>query len=228
MRIARTGCSEIEVRMDASKQALVDVFAKRARNYDLTSNFMYAAGMRIARYRRMSVDFLDLRPGDTVVDAGCGTGLNFPLIQDRIGPTGRIVGVDLSGEMLAQAKQRVARHGWTNVELIQADLETFEFPPCDGIIAFLSITLLPRYDETIARGYAALRPGRRWVVHDYKVPGWWPERMLHLLEPLIKPFGGSLDMATRKPWESVRRYGVDATVIDRYFGFAVFAYGSAK
>jgi demethylmenaquinone methyltransferase/2-methoxy-6-polyprenyl-1,4-benzoquinol methylase len=214
--------------MDASKQALIDVFAKRARNYDITSNFMYAAGMRIARYRRMSIDYLDLRPGDTVVDAGCGTGLNFPLILDRIGPTGRIIGVDLSGEMLAQARQRVARNGWSNVELIQGDLEAFEFPPCDGILAFLSITLLPRYDETIARGFAALRPGRRWSIHDYKVPTWWPRPLLRTLEPLIKPFGGSIEMATRTPWESIRRYGVDTQVRDAYFGFAVFAHGAAK
>ncbi|HEY0696963.1 MAG TPA: methyltransferase domain-containing protein [Micromonospora sp.] len=214
--------------MDASKQALVNVFAKRARNYDITSNFMYAVGMRIAKWRRMSVDLLELRPGDTVVDAGCGTGLNFPLIQEKIGPTGRIVGIDFSGEMLQQAKERVAREGWTNVELVQGDLETFEFPPCDGIIAFLSITLLPRYDETIARGYASLRSGRRWVVHDYKVPSWWPERWLNALEPLIKPFGGSMEMATRKPWESIRRHGVDAHVFDKYFGFAVFAHGRAK
>jgi demethylmenaquinone methyltransferase/2-methoxy-6-polyprenyl-1,4-benzoquinol methylase len=220
--------SEIEVCMDASKQALMSVFDRRARRYDFTSNLMYLAGMRISAYRRTAVNYLDLRPGDTVVDAGCGTGLNFPLIQERIGPTGRIVGVDLSREMLAQAEARVARHSWSNVTLVESDLESFEFPPCDGIIAFLSITLLPEYDKTIARGYAALRPGGRWVIHDYKLPGWWPSRLLPLLEPLIKPFGGSLDMAVRRPWESIQRHGVDVRVSNRYFGFAVFAHGTAK
>lgn len=214
--------------MDSSKQALVDVFAKRARRYDITSNFMYATGMRIARDRRMAVDFLQLRPGDTIVDAGCGTGLNFPLIQEKIGPTGKIIGIDMSPEMLEQARQRVDREGWTNVTLVEGDLETFEFPACDGIIAFLSITLLPEYDKTIARGYAALRPGRRWVMHDYKVPGWYPEKYYKTLEPLIKPFGGSMEMAARRPWESIARHGVDSKVINWYLGFAVFAYGAAK
>ena len=50
---------------------------------------------------------LGLRPGDTVVDIACGTGLNFPLLEEAIGPDGRIVGVDLTDAMLAQAQRRI-------------------------------------------------------------------------------------------------------------------------
>ena len=69
---------------------------------------------------------LGLRPGDTVLDVGCGTGLCFPCIQDRIGPSGRLIAVEPSREMLDQAMQRVAQHGWDNVTPINtaaADLD---------------------------------------------------------------------------------------------------------
>jgi len=81
--------------------------------------------------------------GDTVVDIGCGTGLNFALLQDVIGPEGQIIGVDLSDAMLDQARQRVTEYSWKNVTLIQADAAQFEFPTTNvgGIISTLALTL---------------------------------------------------------------------------------------
>ncbi|WP_279586517.1 class I SAM-dependent methyltransferase [Nesterenkonia aurantiaca] len=71
------------------------------------------------------VELLGFRTGDQVLDIGCGTGMNFPLVQDRVGPGGIIVGVDRSAQMLAQARRRAVRHGWENVILIQADATAF-------------------------------------------------------------------------------------------------------
>lgn len=89
-----------------------------ARVYDAVSGerFVYRVG-RVA-----GVAALRLKPGDTVLDLGCGTGLNLPLIIDRVGPTGLVVGVDRSTEMLRMARRRVARHAWRNVRLLQADV----------------------------------------------------------------------------------------------------------
>lgn len=79
-------------------------------------------------YRRMLVDALPLRRGDVVIDVGCGTGLCFPLIRQRIGPEGRIVGVDASPDMLAIAAERVAAAAWTGVELVEAPVEHAPLP----------------------------------------------------------------------------------------------------
>lgn len=88
--------------------------------YDLLSTEfpVYGAG------RRRLIDLISLRDGDQVLDLGCGTGLNFPHLQDRVGPSGAIVGIDSSAQMLAQARTRVQRHGWENVSLIQAEATT--------------------------------------------------------------------------------------------------------
>ena len=70
--------------------------------------------------REKAIALLAPVAGDTVVDIGCGTGLSFPPLLERIGPTGRIVGVDPSPEMLELARGRVASHGWSNVAVLQA------------------------------------------------------------------------------------------------------------
>src|SRR5680860_236148 len=72
---------------------------------------------------------LQLKPGDRVLDIGCGTGLNFPLLREAVGPGGRIVGVDISGEMLQRSRTRAARRGWANVEVVHADATTIGHPP---------------------------------------------------------------------------------------------------
>lgn len=78
------------------------------------------------RLRRETIGSLHLQPGQTVLDVACGTGRNFPLILEKIGPTGKLVGVDYTSDMLVRAKERVEREGWKNVELIQADAARIE------------------------------------------------------------------------------------------------------
>lgn len=73
--------------------------------------------------RRRAIERLGLRPGDTVIDAGCGTGLSLPLLRAAVGSRGRIVGIEQSPEMLAKAHACVRQHRWKNVTLIEASAE---------------------------------------------------------------------------------------------------------
>jgi ubiquinone/menaquinone biosynthesis C-methylase UbiE len=75
---------------------------------------------RFARWQRIAVERLELRVGDTVMDVGCGTGIVLPLLEAAVGPTGRIVGIELSPEMALQARERVATQGWKNVSVIES------------------------------------------------------------------------------------------------------------
>lgn len=215
--------------MALGKAQLVELYRKRAPHYDWSAQLYYLLGFREWAYRRKAVRALGLRPGDTVVEVGCGTGLNFGLLEEAIGPTGRIVGVDMTDAMLAGARERIEARGWDNVELVEAEAGDFRFPEeTGGILSTFALTLVPEYDEVIRRGADALRSGGRWVVADLKLPpGGWQGALLPVLLPLFRPFGVTLDLAGRHPWESLRRYLPGFGMQDYYFGYTYVAWGEA-
>jgi demethylmenaquinone methyltransferase/2-methoxy-6-polyprenyl-1,4-benzoquinol methylase len=203
------------------------LYRKRAENYDLTANLYYLIGFRERAFRKKAVRALDLGRGDTVVEVCCGTGLNFPLLQKRVGPEGRIIGVDLTEDMLAKARRRVEEKGWRNVELVKSDAALYEFPDgVDGIISTFAITLVPEYDSVILNGCRALKPGKRLAVLDLKMASGLASKLAPLLVLLTRPFGVTRDLEERRPWESVGRYMEDVSVEKLYLGFAYIAVGT--
>jgi demethylmenaquinone methyltransferase/2-methoxy-6-polyprenyl-1,4-benzoquinol methylase len=74
-------------------------------------------GLLYADARACAIELLGLRPGARVLDVACGTGANFALIEARIGPSGELVGIDLTQRMLDRARGRIASEGWRNVRL---------------------------------------------------------------------------------------------------------------
>src|SRR6185369_5755523 len=154
-------------------------YRKKAKHYNITSRLYPVPGYPQQAQRRRAVRALGLREGDTVVDVACGTGQNFPLLEQAIGFEGRIVGVDLTDAMLAQAQQRVEANGWRNVSLAHTDAAAFEFPAeVDAILSTYALSHLPEPGAVIAHGAAALRPVGRWVVLDLKAPKRAPPRWL--------------------------------------------------
>ena len=205
---------------------LIAVYRKRAKRYDRSVLLMYFAGFRHWAYRKRAIQSLALNPSDTVVDLGCGTGLNFSLLQEQVGPRGRIIGVDITDAMLDEAHARITAHGWSNVELVKSSAAVYVFPPAvDGILSTFALTLVPEFDEVIRNGALALRPGKRFVVLDFKRPsGWFMNKAAPLLAMLLTgPFGGTLSMASRKPWLSLERYLALVRFTDLYLGGAYIA-----
>lgn len=212
--------------MTFTRERLRELYSRRARFYHLTARLYALAGFRYGAYRRMTVDALHLSPGDTAVEIGCGTGVNLPRVRRAVGAEGRIVGVDMTPEMLARAQRRVEASGWENVELVRTDAAAYEFPPgCRGIFSTLALTLVPEYDSLIARATAALAPGGRFAVCDFKLPPRWPRWLVSLWVRASRPFGVTLDLAERHPWESVERYLQPEIFRELYFGAAYLSVG---
>src|ERR1700729_2962904 len=166
---------------DRRHEHLIETYRKKAKHYDVTSRLYPVPGYPQRSQRIQTVQALELRPGDSVVDIACGTGLNFSLIEQAIGPEGRIVGVDLTDAMLAQAQRRIQRNGWSNVSLVHADAAEFEFPAeVNAILSTYALSHVPESGDVIAHGAAALCSGRRWVVLDLKVPDHAPRWLAQL------------------------------------------------
>jgi ubiquinone/menaquinone biosynthesis C-methylase UbiE len=215
--------------MALAKKRIAELYQKRARHYDYSANFYDLIGIREFAYRRIAVDALKLEHGDTVVEIGCGTGLNFRLLRNRVGAEGKIIGVDLTAEMLSAAGRRIERNKWTNIELVQCDAGAYVFPEyVDGVISTFAITLVEEYDEIIKRGAAALAPGKRLAVLDFKLPATWPMWLVKFFVILTRPFGVTLDLGDRHPWESIERYLDLKEFKSFYFGGIYLAAGEKQ
>src|SRR3990172_2677403 len=210
-----------------TKDEVTTIYRHRARRYDISANLYRLVGFRLPAYRRIAVEALGLREGETVVEISCGTGLNFPLLRQAVGPRGKIIGVDLTDAMLAQAARRVDEAGWWNVELVQADASRYEFPRgVNGVISTLAITLVPEFDDIVRHGSEALSDGGRFVVFDFKFPSrWYARPIVPLAAFLTRPFGVRIEMASRHPWESIQKYFDQTTVREFYLGMAYVATG---
>jgi ubiquinone/menaquinone biosynthesis C-methylase UbiE len=218
--------------IDRTHEHLIETYRKKAKHYDLTSRLYPAPGYPQRAQRLRAVRALRLRPGDTVIDIACGTGLNFSLIAEAIGPDGRIVGVDLTDAMLARAKDRIAKAGWRNISLEQADAAEFEFPTeVDAILSTYALSQVPNCAEVIAHGATALSKGGRWAVLDLKVPGNTPRWLAELGTAVVRPFASIDEWIVRRPWEAIRAAMqeelVDLSWNELFFGTAFLGAGSA-
>lgn len=156
--------------------------------------------------RRRAVRALRVRPGDTILEIGAGSGRNLPYLVDAIGPHGQVIAVDASPGMLAEAGKLIEREGWRNVELIHGDAAQLELErDVDAVLFSLSYSVLPERAPSLARAWECLRPGGRLVVMDM---GLTRSRLHRLLAPigwlLIRLAPGD---AYAEPWNDLRGYG---------------------
>ena len=81
-------------------------------------DFFFVKGLR-----QRAVQKLGLKPGDRVLDVGCGPGGSFPYLVDAVAQSGQVVGVEISPQAVINAQQRIRKHGWTNVHVLTADAQ---------------------------------------------------------------------------------------------------------
>jgi ubiquinone/menaquinone biosynthesis C-methylase UbiE len=152
--------------------------------------------------RRKAVDRLGVSDGDTVLEVGCGTGRNLPLLVRCVGAHGHVIGIDASGGMLTQARRLVTRRGWPNVSLLQGDAAEVDVD-CrpDAVLFSLSYSVLPARQPVLKRAWEALRPGGRLLVMDAGLPANALGRLLGPFAELVATvFPGD---PYSRPWEDL-------------------------
>jgi SAM-dependent methyltransferase len=115
--------------------------------------------------------FVDIRPGDTVLDLGCGGGIDTILAARRTGPTGRVIALDFLPEMLERTATATREAGLGNVQLLPGELEAIPLPDStvDLVISNGVVNLSPRKARVAAECARVLRPGGRLCIADLTV-----------------------------------------------------------
>src|SRR3954452_17868292 len=175
--------------------------------------------------RRRAVERLELRPGSTVIDIGCGSGRCFRYLQAAIGPTGRLIAVDECASMLEQSETAADRHGWRNVTPVCERAEDLSLPDLADAVLFCAVHDVMRSPDAIKNVLAQVRPGGRVVATGGKWPSiWlWP---LHLTVAAIHtPYVTTLEDFDR-PWRLLGEHCPDLRVEDVALGTGYLATGS--
>jgi ubiquinone/menaquinone biosynthesis C-methylase UbiE len=182
--------------MDDAKRRAQDTYNAAAEFFDEPALAFWD------RFGRTTVDRLGLRPGAIVLDACAGSGASALPAAERVGPSGKVVAVDLADNLLALAQAKAARYGMCNLETRHADIEALDYPPgaFDAVIIVFGVFFLPDMAAGTAALWRLVAPGGQLGVTT-----WGPG----LFEPANSQFWDAVDEVrpdlTRayNPWDAL-------------------------
>jgi len=176
-------------------------------------------------WRELLVHRLAPRPGDTVIDVGCGPGLNFAALHAAVGPHGTIIAIDESPQLLAVAARQVTRRRWDNVELINAPADTAR------LVVHADAALFAATPDAVASPAAVrnivehLRPGAGVAAGGWKWPSAWPWPLRTLLTALGSPLTEVTGFD--QPWRLLAEHVAALHVSEIGFGTGYLAHRRA-
>jgi arsenite methyltransferase len=136
-----------------------------------------------------------IQAGETVLDLGSGGGIDVLLSARRVGPSGKVYGLDMTDDMLVLARENQRKAGATNVEFLKGDIEQIPLPDnsVDLIISNCVINLSPEKDRVLKEAFRVLKPGGRFAVSDIVVRGAIPQEIRHSIELWAGCVAGALE-----------------------------------
>jgi SAM-dependent methyltransferase len=149
----------------------------------------------LADFTKQILEFAAPRPGEHVLDIGCGGGTTTLELAARVGPSGHVLGADISEHSIARVRQRIADAGPKQAEAIVADVSVYPFAPASIDLVFSRFGVMFFADPTAAFANVcrAVKPGGRLAVAVFRTPkeNLWPQGPLdavrHLLPPIPMP-----------------------------------------
>ena len=146
------------------------------------------------QYKVNAFNESSLKQGDKVVVFCCGTGLDFPHIQKKIGETGKIVGLDFSADMLKIAQKRINRKGWRNIDLFEEDVTSIS----DSInknfdvgVCTLGLSIIPEYIKAYENLLGIVKSGGEIIIGDAQFASGWKSIFNPIIILMGRRYGAS-------------------------------------
>jgi arsenite methyltransferase len=155
-----------------------------------------------------------IQPGETVLDLGSGGGIDVFLSARRVGPTGKVYGLDMTDEMLALARENQQKAGVTNVEFLKGEIEQIPLPDnsVDLIISNCVINLSPNKDRVLSEAFRVLKPGGRLAIADIVIRGTIPKDIRHSVELWAGCVAGALEESVYQ--SKLKQAGFEQIIIE--------------
>lgn len=140
------------------------------------------------------VALAELREGETVVDLGSGAGLDCFLAAQRVGPTGKVIGVDMTPEMMAKARENAVKGGYANVEFRLGEIEALPIADSsvDTVISNCVLNLVPDKAKAFGEIFRVLKPGGKLAISDIVLTQDLPEALRHNPSVYSSCIGGAI------------------------------------
>lgn len=176
------------------------------------------------RLRPRIIARLGLRPGDHVLDMGCGTGASFPALREAVCDGGRVTGIELTQEMAAVARQRIRGADWDNVSVIVGDATTAQLPTgVDGVLFFLTHDLT-RTPAVVERAVAAGRAGATVVAFGPCRAHGWTAPINLIVRPIARRYVTTFE-GYDEPWSHLAAAVPDLRIGRPFLGGTYLAVG---
>ncbi|MEZ5652717.1 MAG: class I SAM-dependent methyltransferase [Burkholderiaceae bacterium] len=207
-------------RREAVRQRSIARYSRHAAQYDDSC-------ARTWSIRERAVANLRLQGAQRVLDVGCGTGLSFALLRDGVGEHGVVIGIEQSPDMAALARERIAREGWRNVQLIESSAVGLTLTePVDAVL-FNYTHDVCQCVESLTRVFANCREGAQVSIAGVKFMPWWCGPLNLYVYMKNAAYNGSPG-GLRRPWRHVQRWVPDLTVQSAQYGMGYLAHGRKR
>jgi SAM-dependent methyltransferase len=177
--------------------------------------------------RQKAVELLDLEVGDRVLDVGCGPGGSFPYLVHAVGQSGQVVGVEISPEISINARRRIAKNGWRNVQVIEAAARDVHLTGLfDGLLMFAAADVYAS-EEALENIFPHLRENARVAAFEAKLSS---KGLGSILNPFLRMlFNLSFSTTPRpdyEPWKILAKRVKKLDVEEYFFGLMFLTLGS--
>jgi demethylmenaquinone methyltransferase/2-methoxy-6-polyprenyl-1,4-benzoquinol methylase len=177
--------------------------------------------------RQKAVELLDLKEGDRVLDVGCGPGGSFPYLVRAVGQSGQVVGVEISPEISINARRRIEKNGWRNVEVIEAAAQEVHLTGTfDGLLMFAAADVYAS-EEALENIFPHLNEKARIAAFGAKFSS---SRLGRILNPLLRLLFNLSFSTTPRPdyerWRILAKRFENLDVEEYFLGLMFLTSGS--